>query len=82
MLDALLNLPMEKAIASLNLSQPIVDALLRGEGAYGPYLGLAMACERYDHQAIGRWAAELELAPEEVNIAHINALIWQEGLDL
>jgi len=82
MLDALLNMPMEKAIASLNLAQPITDALLHGQGAYGLYLRLVMACERFDENAIGQLAGELGLSPEDVNIAHINALIWQEGLDL
>jgi EAL and modified HD-GYP domain-containing signal transduction protein len=82
MLDALLNMPMEQAIASLNLSQPITDALLRGQGAYGPYLRLVMACERFDEEAIGQLAGELGLSPEAVNIAHLNALVWQEGLDL
>lgn len=82
MLDALLNVPMEQAIASLNLSQPIVDALLREQGGYSPYLRLAVACEKSDQTAIGQLTADLGLNPEEVNNAHINALIWTEGLDL
>ncbi len=82
MLDALLNLPMEQALATLNLAKPTVDALLRGEGIYAPYLGLALACEQGDQPSIGRLSAELGLRDEDVNIAHLNALIWSEGLDL
>ena len=82
MLDALLNLPMDQAIANLKLTQPTVDALLRREGAYGPYLRLALACERGDTLEIERASAELGLDDTEVNIAHINALVWSESLDL
>jgi EAL and modified HD-GYP domain-containing signal transduction protein len=82
MLDALLNISLDQAIASLNLAQPITDALLHGRGAYAPYLQLAVACENGDQDASARLAAELGLPPEEVNSAHINALIWSEGLDL
>ncbi|MCU0840864.1 MAG: HDOD domain-containing protein [Thiobacillaceae bacterium] len=80
MLDALLNVPMAEAIASLKLVQPIVDALLRGEGIYAPYLMLAMACESDDPMEIARLSAVLDLAPDEVNLAHLNALIWSETL--
>ncbi len=82
MLDALLNVPMEQALAPLNLSEPIVEALLHGRGVYAPYLRLAAACESSDRQAIGRLTEALDLSPEAVNLAHINALIWSEGMDL
>jgi len=82
LLDALLDLPMAQAIAALNLAQPIVDALLHGDGPYGPYLDLVKACERFDQLAIGQLAGELGMGAETVNLAHVNALIWQEGLDL
>lgn len=82
MLDALLNVPMGQAVASLNLAQPINEALLHGRGAYAPYLHLALACEHNDQTTLGHLAAELGLSAEEVNVAHLNALVWAEGLDL
>jgi EAL and modified HD-GYP domain-containing signal transduction protein len=82
MLDALLNVPMGQAIAPLNLAPPIADALLHERGAYAPYLGLALACESNDQSSIGQVAEELGIPAEEVNTAHLNALIWSEGLDL
>jgi c-di-GMP phosphodiesterase len=82
MLDALLNLPMDQVLAALNLSEPIVEALLHGRGIYAPYLRLATACESTDRQAIGQFTAALGLSPEAVNLAHMNALIWSEGMDL
>ncbi len=82
MLDALLNLALERALAVLNLTQPVVDALLHDRGVYAPYLRLAIACERGDRQSIGQIADTLGLSPEAVNLAHMNALIWSEGMDL
>lgn len=82
MLDALLNLPMEQAITTLKLSPQTVNALLGRTSPYTPYLRLALACENGDPRLIGHLSAELGLDAEEVNIAHLNALIWSEGLDL
>jgi EAL and modified HD-GYP domain-containing signal transduction protein len=82
MLDALLNLPMEQVLASLNLSEPIAEALLHGRGVYAPYLQLATACESSDRQVINQLTGSLGLTPETLNLAHINALIWAEGMDL
>lgn len=82
MLDALLNIPMEQAIAPLKLSAATVDALLDGEGVYAPYLSLAIACEKGNQQSIEQLSTRLGMCDEEVNIAHINALVWSEGLDM
>jgi EAL and modified HD-GYP domain-containing signal transduction protein len=82
LLDALLNQPMDQALAPLNLAEPIVDALLHGRGIYAPYLHLASACESNDRQAIRQLTEALGLSPEAVNLAHMNALIWSEGMDL
>jgi EAL and modified HD-GYP domain-containing signal transduction protein len=82
MLDAVLNVPMGQAIASLNLAKPITDALLHGQGAYAPYLRLVLACENDDQATLRQVAEELNLSAEEVNKTHLNALVWAEGLDL
>ena len=82
MLDALLGLPMSQAVEGLNLAEPIVEALLRGEGPYAGWLALAVACERRDPGAIGRLGASLGVDAQAVNLAHIEALIWAEGMDL
>lgn len=82
LLDALLNLPMEQAITTLHLSQPIANALLGRPGVYTPLLRLAIACEDGDPRLIGQLSSELGLDAEDVNVAHLNALIWSEGLDL
>lgn len=81
MLDALLDLPMEQAIAQIRLPQPVVDALVKGEGLYAPYLQLARACEQFDQERIRGLCEAAGLTPEAVNLAHVDALIWSEGLE-
>lgn len=81
LLDALLNVPMEQALARLNLPQAVVDALVRHSGVYAPYLQLALACENFDQDTIARCAAACGLDADTVNVTHVNALIWGEGLD-
>ncbi len=80
-LDALLGLPLEQALARLKLPQAVVDALLEGTGPYAPYLQLAQACERFDQEHIAQLSVEAGLTPDAVNLAHVNALIWSEGLE-
>ncbi|MGQ9686809.1 MAG: EAL and HDOD domain-containing protein, partial [Thiobacillaceae bacterium] len=80
MLDALLGLPMEQAIARLKLPEPVIEALLAGSGPYAPYLQLAQACEQFDQDRIARLCWQAGLSADAVNLAHVNALIWSEGL--
>lgn len=82
LLDALLNVPMAQAIARLNLPQAVVDALLRRQGPYAPYLQLAIACENFDQDVIAHCAAECGLSADQVNLTHVNALIWGEGIEV
>lgn len=82
LLDALLNVPMTQALASLNLPEPVANALVHGDGPYAPYLALATACERFDQDGIAALAIDLGLDANAVNLAHVNALIWAESVDV
>lgn len=82
MLDALLNQTIQQALESMNLSRPIVEALLYGRGIYAPYLQLSIACESGDQQVLTQLTDGLGLSAEMVNQAHMSALIWSEGMDL
>jgi len=82
MLEALLNLPMAQILAELNLAEPIVEALLHERGIYAPYLRLATALENGNPKTIDQLTQALGLSHESVNLAHMNALIWSEGLDV
>jgi EAL and modified HD-GYP domain-containing signal transduction protein len=82
LLDALLNVPMEQALARLSLPQPVVDALVHRKGLYAPYLQLALACENFDQDTIARYSADCGLDADAVNIAHVNALVWSEQIEI
>jgi EAL and modified HD-GYP domain-containing signal transduction protein len=82
LLDALLGVPMAQALDGLHLPAPVTDALIKGSGLYAPYLKLAIACEHFDQTAIAASAAEIGLDADAVNLAHVNALIWSEGVDI
>ncbi|MDR3395875.1 MAG: HDOD domain-containing protein, partial [Parasulfuritortus sp.] len=79
-LDVLLDRPMAEALAPLRLSEAMTDALLELKGLYAPYLKLAMACERFDQEAVEQVVDGSGLTAAEVNLAHVNALIWAETL--
>jgi EAL and modified HD-GYP domain-containing signal transduction protein len=78
LLDVLLNVPMEQALGRLNLPDPVVQALLKREGVYGPFLELAIACEEGDQERIEEYAAVCMLDAEQVNRAHVEAMVWAE----
>lgn len=82
LLDALLDQPMDAALAGLKLPGDIAEALLERRGPYAPFLELAIACENFDQDSVERLASAHGLDAEAVNLAHIDALIWSEGLDI
>lgn len=82
LLDALLNVPMTQALSNLNLPEPVLNALVHNDGPYAPYLELATACERFDQDTIAALAANIGVDADTVNLAHVNALIWSESVDI
>lgn len=80
-LDKLLGMPMETILADIRLPDSVAQALLSGDGIYGPFLALVRACETHDGQA-QNLADELFLSPAQVNRAHLSALAWSQGLQL
>jgi len=82
LLDALLNVPMSQALANLNLPESVVNALVHDDGPYAPYLELATACERFDQETIAALAGDIGVDADTVNLAHVNALIWSESVEI
>lgn len=80
-LDALFNLPMAQALSHLRLGDAVLAALTRREGPYAPYLELVLACEQFDQERVAHDAAMLGASAEEVNLAHVKAMIWAEQLE-
>ena len=81
LLDTMLGMPLEDALASVALPQPVLDALLHGTGVFAPFLALTLACESSDDLAFAHNAEALHLSNRQVNWAHLQALSWAENLD-
>jgi EAL and modified HD-GYP domain-containing signal transduction protein len=75
-IDALLEMPMQEALAQLSLPAAVAEALLHRQGKYAPYLKLAIACEESDQATIKSLADELGMDAFIVNQRHIEALTW------
>lgn len=80
MLDALLGVPLDQALADIKLAPEVDAALLRGEGPLLPYLELALACENRLYDRVVRIADDCGLDAEAVNAAHLSALVWAESI--
>jgi c-di-GMP phosphodiesterase len=78
-IDALLEMPMNDALAHLTLPDAVSEALQRHEGKYAPYLKLAIACEESDQDTIQSLASECGMDAATVNQQHINSLTWAMG---
>lgn len=82
LLDVMLKVPMDQALEKLQLPEPIVEALTKREGIFGPFLKLTEACEDANNAEILQLAALLQLNPEKVNQCHMEALAWTEALGI
>jgi len=76
-LDALMDTPMEKALAALPLSAEVEAALLRREGRLGIVLDCAVAYENADW---GRLAT-LDLPPAAIRRAYLDAITWVDEVE-
>lgn len=81
-LDVMLGVPMERALGSIQLPEPVTDALLHRNGQYGPLLKLVETCERADVLELEMLAMMLQLEADDVSGAHIQALAWVETLGI
>ncbi|MGD9772794.1 EAL and HDOD domain-containing protein [Diaphorobacter sp.] len=81
LLDAMLGIPLERALETVALPQPVLDALLHKSGVFAPFLELTRACESGDDEAFARTAEALHLSNRQVNWAHLQALAWAESIN-
>ncbi|MEI8156338.1 MAG: HDOD domain-containing protein [Burkholderiales bacterium] len=80
LLDTMLGLSMETALATVSLPESVTQALLHRTGPLAPFLELTVACETGDDEAFGRTATQLGLNNNQVNWAHVQALVWAESM--
>ncbi|MBC3810760.1 MULTISPECIES: EAL and HDOD domain-containing protein [Undibacterium] len=79
LLDRLLGLPMEDVLSTIQLPEVVTEALISREGVFGPYLALAEACE-LNSMLVGSLAESLKISAEDVNTAHLAALVWAKNV--
>jgi c-di-GMP-related signal transduction protein len=80
LLDRLLGVTMQEVLETIPLPPPVTQALLERGGIYGPYVALAEACE-LNSALVGPLAASLNIAPLDVNKAHLSALAWAQTIN-
>jgi EAL and modified HD-GYP domain-containing signal transduction protein len=80
LLDAMLGIPLEQALESVALPEPVMEALLENTGVFAPFLALTKACESGDDVAFAQNIELLHLSGHQVNMAHLQALAWADSL--
>ncbi len=80
LLDTMLGVSMEAALATIALPDSITQALLHHTGPLAPFLELTVACETGDDETFARAATLLGLSNTQVNWAHVQALAWAETI--
>ena len=80
LLDTMLGMSMEAALATVALPEAVTQALLHRSGPLAPFLELTEACETGDDASFARTANQLGLNNNQVNWAHVQALVWAESL--
>lgn len=80
-LDRLLGTPVPEVLAQLVLPPAVAEALLSREGVYAPVLALVEACEGLDGRAID-FAAPMSMTAEDVNKAHVSAIMWAQNIKM
>ncbi len=79
LLGQMLGVELSQLLKQIALPDTISQALLSGEGEYGPVLALVEACEHQEGGTAGI-ADGLLLAPAEVNDAQLAALVWARSV--
>jgi EAL and modified HD-GYP domain-containing signal transduction protein len=82
MLDAMLGVPLDKALQEITLAEPISVALQERKGPYGAYLQIVEACESENWDAVDPLIDLLGLTRKRVTSCHLEALAWAESLGI
>jgi EAL and modified HD-GYP domain-containing signal transduction protein len=80
LLDLVMRMPMEKVLKQISLPAEITEAIVSQRGPYAPYLSLAIACENDDQTSIETLAKQIGREADEINAAHMDALLWAQQL--
>lgn len=81
-LDEILGMPMEQAIAPLNMTEAVRAALISREGFHGHVLRLAEGLEAADELVVDTWIATNVVDLQVVYDSYTAAIDWVEKLPL
>ncbi len=81
-IDALLDKPMDKVLSQLPLAKPVKAALLGEPGPLGAALNAVLAFERTDWDTVDRFLSESGLPEDAFTSFYLDALRWQQSLDI
>lgn len=78
LLDAIVDRPIEQALAGLALPETVRAAIVDRTGIFSPYLETALAYERGDWDDLARSLPPLAITPAEVRSAYLAAAAWAQ----
>lgn len=76
--DVLLNMPMPRVLAQMQLADRISDVLLRSDGPYGRYLMLALALEKGRAGQVAQLAERLAIPLDSLEPTRSAAFAWAQ----
>lgn len=80
LLEAVLEIPMERIAEELHLAQPIRDALIDRGGRLGKLLRLMECVECYDTRCLNEQLSALDLTIDQLTAAEIEAMTWANAI--
>lgn len=80
LLDVVMRMPMDQVLKQISLPAEISEAIVSRRGPYAPYLSLAIACEQDDQTSIETLSREIGREVDEINAAHMDALLWAQQM--
>ncbi len=80
LLPSILQIPVEKLVDQVAVTEAVSEALIDRSGLYGPLLALAEALDSGDADTATRQCEQLALDPVQVNTSHLAAIAWADAL--
>jgi len=80
LLHLLLGTSMQEVLEQMNLPANVSEALLYGQGEFGPFLKLAQACESFDASTLAKVATDLHIPFERINRAQLLGLNFADSM--
>jgi c-di-GMP-related signal transduction protein len=79
-IDLLLGQPMADLVQQLGLDDAVSRPIMTREGPFGALLDLVSACESEDERAFSAAFGAHQFTMRQVNLAHMEALVWADGI--